>query len=130
MALVDSIAIHFTVPAEFIERIMTMPESVPPKETARAADVKSAQSTQGQGVAETEQVPGQPRGEMGGPAANPPARVGAAADDHPGGGFVRVRWKTKIGGHEQAEEWAEERRARNLVGSGHAEIIEKDKGKG
>lgn len=96
-----------------------MPENVPPKETA-AAD----------GLDPNEQAPGQPRGSMAGPAAATPVPPGApkaaagGPDDHPGAGFVRIKWKDKIGGHEQGEEWAEERRAHNLVGSGHAEIVE------
>jgi hypothetical protein len=130
----------------------TMPESVPPKEIAKAVDVKSAQSTQGQGVSETEQVPGQAREPIKGdtPAAGPaapaappaPARpvapAGPAApaapaapknpDAKPGDNFRRIRWVNKIGGHEADEEWAEERRAQGLVASGHAELVE-DKGK-
>jgi hypothetical protein len=110
-----------------------MPENVPPKETAKA-----------DGLDPNEQVPGQPRASAKGPAVEAAEalakKVGAtvggqqsgrpagADDDYPGPGFVRIRWKNKIGGHEQDEEWAEERRAHNLVGSGHAEIVERKDG--
>ena len=117
-----------------------MPENVPPKETAKA-----------DGLNPTEQAPGVPRAPSVGPVAEVPQgqpgsvkpatttpqvgdqasrkAAGAGPDDHPGEGFVRIKWKNKIGGNEADQEWAEERRARNLVGSGHAEIVKQDEGK-
>src|SRR5689334_15402202 len=103
-----------------------MPENVPPKETAAMEGLGPKDNT------------GTPRPSIAGPAAEVPAnmpgsakpaqdaaaggpaRAGAAGDDdHPGPGFVRIKWKEgmKIGGNEKDEEWAEERRAHNLVGS-------------
>jgi hypothetical protein len=104
-----------------------MPESVPPKEIAKAA-----------GKDPNEQAPGVPREPMAGDQgtvdlANSLKRAAAPKDPDakPGDNFKRIRWVNKIGGHEQDEEWAEERRAHNLVGSGHAELVEEEeKGKG
>lgn len=96
-----------------------MPENVPPKETAKA-----------DGLSPTVQAPGVPRESIKGDAPAPAPAVAPDPNARPGKGFVRIRWKEKIGGHEQDEEWAEERRAHNLVGSGHAEIVEpEDKAK-
>jgi len=114
-----------------------MPENVPPKETAKA-----------DGLNPNEQAPGVPRAPSVGPVAEVPQgqpgsvkpgtttpqvgdqasrkTAGAGPDDHPGEGFVRIKWKNKIGGNEADQEWAEERRAHNLVGSGHAEIVKQD----
>lgn len=90
-----------------------MPENVPPKETAKADALNPA-----------EQAPGVPRGSMVGPAsaAAPAGDLGPS----PGPEFVKIRWKEKIGGDEADVEWAERRRAENLVGSGHAEIVKDD----
>lgn len=63
------------------------------------------------------------------PAPKPVAPAAPADDPHPGSGFVRIRWKEKIGGTEADEEWCEERRAHNLESTGHAEILKDEKAK-